>query len=78
MGEAGKAQRRAGRTVLGVRWEVGEAGGEPRGGWGGDGGGPGNRRTSSGAGKAGVAGGGPIEGEEKREFKLLTLLVFFK
>lgn len=28
--------------------------------------------------KGGVAEGGPSEEEEKREFKLLTLLVFFK
>lgn len=75
MGEAGKAQRRAGRTVPGVRWEVEGAGGEPRGGGRGA---PGNGRTMPRARKRGVAEGGPSEGEEKREFKLLTLLVFFK
>ena len=51
MGEAGKPQRRAGWTVLGVRWEVE---------------------------KRGDAEVGLSQGEEKREFKLLTLLVFFK
>lgn len=44
----------------------------------GGGGAPGTGGPCRGAGKGGVAEGGPSEGEEKREFKLLTLLVFFK
>lgn len=71
MGEAGKPRRRAGQTASGVRREVEDgAGGEAaRRGWeSGDREGPADRLEK----------GGPSEGEEKREFKLLTLLVFFK
>lgn len=69
MGEAGKPLRKAGQTVSGVWREGGKAGAqsaEGTGAWG-----PGRPR-------GGMGKGGPSEGVEKREFKLLTLLVFFK
>lgn len=67
MGEAGKPQRRAGRKVLGAVASGGK-GGRPED--------PGTRGTVRRGWRRGDAEGGPSGGEEKREFKLLTLLVF--
>lgn len=67
MGEAGKPQRRAGQKVLGAVANGGK-GGRPED--------PGTRGAVQRGWSRGDAEGGPSGGEEKREFKLLTLLVF--
>lgn len=73
MGEAGKSRAGQGGRYRGYgrKWKK-RGGGSPEKGM------ASGQRTTMRGWKRGDAEGGPSEGEEKREFKLLTLLVFFK